>query len=368
MKKLISIIPSIILMFSLCACSGSSEQSSTPTIENPDLGRNREELISEACTYIFPAEGEQDINAAIEVLLPLVENGDAEAQYYFAWINDFCLEENNETDKESLYWYERAMEQGYSKAYLGACSNYSVDSQEKAHELGKKAIELGVLEMSDEELGPDGMYSLALLYGNGYGLNADYSEAFKWYKKAAEEGFSKAMNAIGIYYINGSGVEQNYELGLEWLQRAAASGNDHSYYNLGQMYHNGIGVIQDYEKAFEFFLKGAKADDCDCIGFVGGYYIYGYCESIGIDYDEAIAWFSKGAELNHAYCMSWLGSCYANGIGVGHDYEKAMDWYITAYIHGSEEAEVFINELLSKNVGINTYYERYEEFIFSQAK
>lgn len=382
MKKLISIILTIILLCSLCACSGTpeqgaapaaqnttpAEQSTAPAIENPDLGRSREELIAEARSYIFPAEGKQDIDAAIEILLPLVEEGDAEAQYYFAYIYDYCLEENDETEKESLYWYELAMEQGYLKAYLGVCLNKFVESQEKANELAGEAIELGLLEMSDTDLGKEGGYLIGSLYENGYGVSENYTEAFKWFNKSAEAGFVYGMATVGNCYYTGFGVEQNYEKAIDWFTKGADEGNGDSLFMLGNIYFSGNGVTQDYDKAYEYFLMAAEAGHSEAMGWVGAYYEYKYSNAIKENPKEAYQWYSKAAEAGYPWAMSKLGDCYANSYGVGRDYEKAMEWYINAYLNGYEVAGEYINTLLSWNVGVNTYYERYEELLLAQAE
>ena len=92
MKKLLSIILSLAMVLGLCACS------------------NTAKTMDEVRACLFPAGGEKDVEAAMELLLPLAEKGEAEAQYYYGWILDQELEENDENEKESLRWYRLAME------------------------------------------------------------------------------------------------------------------------------------------------------------------------------------------------------------------------------------------------------------------
>ena len=214
MKKLILMILSFVLALSLCACTKATGQSAdmveksvADEIANPDAGRSHEDIMTEVRSCIFPVEGEQDIETAMDLLLPLVEEGDAEAQYYWGWIYDHELEENDETERESLYWYKLAMEQGYLKTYLGVSLNKFVESEEKAEELAREAIQGGLLELSDEELGQDGFYWIAKLYNAGQGVEQDYAKAYEWYLKAAEAGYNPAMAFVGYFYFNGYGVE-----------------------------------------------------------------------------------------------------------------------------------------------------------------
>jgi TPR repeat protein len=65
---------------------------------------------------------------------------------------------------------------------------------------------------------------------------------FEVYKKAAEQGVSRAQNKLGLMYYNGEGVQQNYKEALNWYRKAAEQGFAEAQNNLGLMYHNGEGV------------------------------------------------------------------------------------------------------------------------------
>jgi hypothetical protein len=61
------------------------------------------------------------------------------------------------------------------------------------------------------------------MYTEGQGVIQDYSEAFKWYRKAAEKGEARAQGNLGVMYIKGQGVSENYIQAHKWLNLAAAS-------------------------------------------------------------------------------------------------------------------------------------------------
>ena len=46
----------------------------------------------------------------------------------------------------------------------------------------------------------------------------DLNEAFKWYKKAAEQGVDKAMISVSSMYLAGEGTEQNEAEAVRWLK------------------------------------------------------------------------------------------------------------------------------------------------------
>ncbi len=61
----------------------------------------------------------------------------------------------------------------------------------------------------------------------------------KWYRMAAEQGFTEAQNNLGIAYANGQGVPQDYAEATKWFRMAAEQGLAGAQYNLGFAYYNG---------------------------------------------------------------------------------------------------------------------------------
>ena len=86
----------------------------------------------------------------------------------------------------------------------------------------------------------------------------NYTEAFKYCKKSAEQGHEEAQFNLGVMYDNGKGVKQDYFKAFEWYQKAADQGQSDAQYNLGVMYDRGQGVKQDYFKAVEWYQKAAE--------------------------------------------------------------------------------------------------------------
>ena len=143
------------------------------------------------------------------------------------------------------------------------------------------------------------------------GENRKYTEAFQWYTKAANQGYSIAQYNLGVCYYNGQGVEQNYQKAFQWYTKAANQGNALAEYNLGVCYNNGQGVEQDYQKAFQWYTKAANQGD-----------------------------------LNAQYN---LGVRYQNGQGVKQDLKKAIEWYGKAAQQKSPEA-IQALEQISKDI------------------
>jgi len=92
-------------------------------------------------------------------------------------------------------------------------------------------------------------------------------EALRWLGKAASQGHTDAINeldllkrgkestdeeiqevegpeeqdALGNAYLNGEGVEQDYEEAVKWFRKAAEQGYPIAQFNLGMRYYDGRG-------------------------------------------------------------------------------------------------------------------------------
>ena len=67
-------------------------------------------------------------------------------------------------------------------------------------------------------------YALAICYYFSYGVEEDFAEAAKWFRKAAEQGDAESQYFLGASYCTGTGVEADRKEGIRWLRKAAAQG------------------------------------------------------------------------------------------------------------------------------------------------
>ena len=122
--------------------------------------------------------------------------------------------------------------------------HYISKNYNEAFKYCKRAAEEGI---------SDAQFTLGLMYYDGQGVKQDYSEAQKWFQKAAEQGYAYAQYDLGLMYYNGEGVKQDYFKAIELWQKASKQRNARAQYNLGVMYAKGQGVRQNYTKAKEYF-------------------------------------------------------------------------------------------------------------------
>lgn len=73
---------------------------------------------------------------------------------------------------------------------------------------------------------PEAQYTVGIILFKGMlGTSKDYPEAFKWFKKAAEQKFAIAQFLVGECYLSGTGVTKDYIQAVKWLEKAASQGN-----------------------------------------------------------------------------------------------------------------------------------------------
>ena len=118
------------------------------------------------------------------------EEGDARAQFVVAgeYYSGICRVQD--TDK-AIFWYKKAAEQGYIKAYYM----------------------LGVI------------YDLKAMHDELSGVTPS-NEAVKWLQKAVKEGDAGAQFQLGEIYEKGRGVKKDEKKGMELIKKAAEQGNE----------------------------------------------------------------------------------------------------------------------------------------------
>ena len=226
--------------------------------------------------------------------------------------------------KEVAEWFEKGENYYYGKN--GVSQNYS-----EAFKWFKKAAEQGHAISQ---------YNLGFCYEEKLGVEQDYAESFKWYKKSAEQGYDDAQWKLGYCYEHGQGVEKNYVDAAKWYKKVAEKtdflGRALAQYNLGYHYYNGIGVAKDYSEAFKWFKMAAENGDKSAQCYVGVCYEKG--QGVVQNYSEAFKWYKKSAEKGNVFAQNNLGYCYYFGRGVDKNYTEAVKWYKQAAKNGNPNA------------------------------
>lgn len=177
---------------------------------------------------------------------------------------------------------------------------------------------------------PEAIHHLGYMYNTGTGTQRDYSEALRWYWKAADQGYLLSLSNIGAMYQYGMGVAIDYQKARECYEKAAAGGIAKAKYNLGELYFNGNGVNRNYYEAVRYYREGAEGGDSGAQFKLGMAYHFG--NGVSKDYAQAEQWYRKAATQNNADAQNSLGTLYYNGYvgGNGIDYATARLWYLKA--------------------------------------
>ena len=104
----------------------------------------------------------------------------------------------------------------------------------------------------------EAQFCLGYLFENGVGTAQNEKEAFKWYKKSAEQGFADAQNNLGnLYYKN------NTKEAIKLYELAADQGCVQAHNNLGNCYLKGLGVIQNKTIAQNYYKEANRLSNND---------------------------------------------------------------------------------------------------------
>ncbi|MBU3537931.1 tetratricopeptide repeat protein [Polynucleobacter sp. UK-Gri1-W3] len=138
--------------------------------------------------------------------------------------------------------------------------------------------------------------------------SGNYSEAYKFFKLAADQGNAGAMNNLAAFYMNGLGVSRDYSQGIKWLKMAGENGFVSAQVNLGQIYSKG-----------EYDQKK--------------------------DYPQALKWFKMAAAQGDPRGEFLLGLMYWDGLGTRKNLEEAKKLLNAAVKHGEKDAKDALIEL-----------------------
>lgn len=132
---------------------------------------------------------------------------------------------------------------------------------------------------------------------------------------------SQLYNVGEDYYYGRNGKSQKYTEAVKWYEKAASKGDISSCYSLGFIYNNGLGVLKDSLRAMIWYEKAAKQGHAGSQNNLAVIYYYAK------DYSSAFKWFKLAAEQDECTSLDWLGTMYEKGCSVPCDTIKAIECY-----------------------------------------
>lgn len=225
----------------------------------------------------------------------------------------------------SLYWYERAGEQGDTNALYRAALHYAngqgtASNAVKAVELCRKAAGKGL---------PVANLTLGSWLARGFGTAADLKGAADCYRLAAEAGLADAQMAYADCLQDGRGVAANVAKALIWRMRAAEHGNRQAQRQYAEALEQGVGTEVDLPRALELYNRAANAGDAIAQRRLG---------CLTRNAEAAAEWFQKAARQGDALAQTLLAKCLLEGRGVKRNATLGVEWLRKAAVQGDAEA------------------------------
>jgi TPR repeat protein len=180
-------------------------------------------------------------------------------------------------------------------------------------------------------------YNLGWMYDKGEGVPQNDAEAVRWYRLAADKGYAAAQSSLGWMYDKGEGVPQNDAEAVRWYRLAADKAHAYAEYNLGRMYEGGRGVPQNDAEAVRWYRLAADQGFAAAQSNLGLAFGNGW-GGVPQNDAEAVRWYRLAADKGYAAAQSSLGVMYADGQGVPQNDVEAYKWWSLAAAQGDSSA------------------------------
>tara|TARA_Y100001934_G_scaffold283601_1_gene404640 strand:+ start:5633 stop:7531 length:1899 start_codon:yes stop_codon:yes gene_type:complete len=201
-------------------------------------------------------------------------------------------------------------------------------------------------------------YRLANRYANGVnGVEADQTEAVKWFTKSANSGFVFAQIELGYRHQEDkeTGVARDDALAASWFQKAAGQGQGLAQYEYGRCLYEGRGITADPAKGVQYLQKAADQGDLPSRGYLA----LAYFEGKGVPKDDAKA---KELALRPAYANDRgkhaarigayvLGLVNTKSDTLPRNYADGARWLKVASEYGNADAMYHYAQLLLSGEG-----------------
>lgn len=283
-----------------------------------------------ATLYLHGHGVEKNIAKSAELLRSLAHKGDTEAMVQLAIV----LSEMFRPPHEEIHsWLIQASELGNSHAreileeIEGSLKTPEAVQEEFKTSIGPERTASqwrALAEAGDIE----GTFCLARLLEDGNDVQGDYEEAFRWFKRAADQGHPAAQWHLSRCYQAGLGVRPDAQQSLELLIRSARGGNSDAQLQLGLQYYFGINTGVDKRKAFQCFKNASEQWNLNALVWLGDCFQQG--AGIVSDRRKACELYRKAADLGVVRAQFKLGLMHSNGWGVRQNSEEAARWFTAA--------------------------------------
>jgi TPR repeat protein len=197
---------------------------------------------------------------------------------------------------------------------------------------------------------PKAEFWVGMFHARGYEMKKDQEEAVRWIRLSAEHGYADAIARLGWWHMDGNGVPKDYGLAKQLLAKAAEMGHRKAQLNLAHLllkkdYHD-----QTETDGLKWVQPRAEAGDAEAMQLLGWMSFYG--RGVPKSQSESFAWYLKAAEAGRIYAQYWTGQCLHKGKGVKKDMARALEWYRRAAEAGEYHAQLELGQCYEKGTGV----------------
>lgn len=243
-------------------------------------------LISPAATQIpdgYELYRLEDYDQAYELLAPLAERGDGEAQCRIGkillkglgghaidqiegikWL-DLCMRDPEVEDD----WEARDLTDdvintvGWDVVGEGRHRAFQWQQADINSQNGEPGMASEFVLRDLETLGGEEAFALGSRLNDGLDMPVDYEKALRCFHRAAEFNVTDAIFNIGVAYYAGKGVKADPVVAKRWLQIAADGGFAKAASLLGVMAARGHGGEKDVDLALKYLQRAIELGDSD---------------------------------------------------------------------------------------------------------
>lgn len=218
----IKIIKLLFIIFS-CSVSAENEITEQPVIPSTSSAVQNQKIPvkltdAQRKELIMQEAGNENWSRVFELILPLAQKGDREAQANLGLL--YAKGSGVEQDfAKAHWWFNEAAEKGSVKA-LNNLAVFYFQGLGVAKNIPHSAK---LFEYSASSGSQDAMVVLAQIYKTEL---KQPKNAFKWFKKAAEVGNYEAKYHLALMYEQGEGTKKNKKQAIYWYQQVLKQEGD----------------------------------------------------------------------------------------------------------------------------------------------
>lgn len=186
------------------------------------------------------------------------------------------------------------------------------------------AMNVGCASRSNER--PEAIFNRGAVYYFGYGGQPkDTKKACRYFQRAADLGYARAMYNLGICYLYGTGGRLDAKRAFYWFSENYKSGDCAGGDMKGWMILYANRNTSKYPEGIRVLKDCAARGDSKAEFLLGTVYFHG--RGVGRDLGHSVRLYRAAAAKGHLLAMAVLYEIYREGLyGVRVDQDKAASW------------------------------------------